>query len=258
MRRLLSRGARLALFAPLETQGRAEIVLRRLTDAIALGLLDDGEQLPAESELATQFGVSPVTVREALTIMRQQKLIMTRRGRGGGSFVCAVPDAPAAILRQYLEALTLAQLRDLTDRYAAIAGAAARLAALRAAEEDIQGLEEVVEELAEAPDAAARRRADGLFRIEVAAAAQSSWLTREELKLQTKVGALLWLADDGEAGQRVARDHRAITAAIADGDAGTARSLAEQHITQAMDRLRQLRLELARTIPTRPEHEARP
>lgn len=248
-RRLLSGGARLALFAPLETLGRAEIVLRRLTDAIALGLLDDGEQLPAESELATQFGVSPVTVREALTIMRQQKLITTRRGRGGGSFVCAVPNAPAAILRRHLESLSLAQIRDITDHYRAIAGTAAGLAAQRAAEEDIRGLEEVAKELADAPDATARRRADGLFRVEVAAAAQSPRLTREELKLQTEVGALLWLADDGEAGQRVAGEHRAITAAIADGDAETARALAEEHITRALDRLRQMRLELARTAP---------
>nr|WP_265568621.1 FCD domain-containing protein [Streptomyces hygroscopicus] len=240
----------MALFAPLESLGRAELVLRRLTDVIALGLLVDGEQLPAESELATQFGVSPVTVREALTILRQQKLVTTRRGRGGGSFVCAVQDMPGAILRRRLEALTLGQIRDMADHYAAIAGSAARLAAQRAAEENLQGLQEAIKELAEAPDAVSRRRADGLFHIEVAAAAQSARLTREELKLQTEVGALLWLTTDGaDAGQHVVEEHRGIAAAIASADADRARELAEAHITKAMDRLWQLRLELVRPEP---------
>ena len=61
------------LFAPLEDSGsRAELVARRLGDAIRVGLVLDGERLPAETELAAQFGVSTVTLREALTILRAQ------------------------------------------------------------------------------------------------------------------------------------------------------------------------------------------
>ena len=55
-----------SLFAPIDAGGRAETVARRLIQAIRLGLLLDGERLPAESTLAGQFGVSPVTLREAL------------------------------------------------------------------------------------------------------------------------------------------------------------------------------------------------
>ena len=76
-----------AVFAPLESSSRSELVARRLTDAIALGLLPDAKQLPGEADLAHQFGVSTVTIREALSVLRQEGLIETRRGRGGGSFV---------------------------------------------------------------------------------------------------------------------------------------------------------------------------
>src|SRR5690349_21858984 len=81
------RGPRSAVFAPLESLSRTELVTHRLADAIMLGLLTDAEQLPSETDLANEFGVSTVTVREALTALRQRGLIETRRGRGGGSFV---------------------------------------------------------------------------------------------------------------------------------------------------------------------------
>lgn len=47
-------------------------------------------------------------------------------------------------------------------------------------------------ELASAEDAAARSRVHGRFHVELAAAAQSARLTREQVALQTEVGALMW------------------------------------------------------------------
>ena len=75
------------LFAPLEAGSRAESVARQLERAIRLGLLLDGERLPAESDLAGQLGVSTETLRDALASLRDVGLVETRRGRGGGSFV---------------------------------------------------------------------------------------------------------------------------------------------------------------------------
>src|SRR6266542_5165343 len=109
------RSAHVAVFAPLDPAGRVELVARRLSDAIVLGLLRDGEQLPSESDLALQLGVSTVTVREALTSLRHQEMVETRRGRGGGSFVRAPSDPATALLRTRLEELSLGDLRDLCD-----------------------------------------------------------------------------------------------------------------------------------------------
>src|SRR5215467_1164181 len=61
------------LFTPLDTGGRADTVTRRLAKAIRLGLLLDGERLPAESQLAGQLGVSTVTLREALATLRSEE-----------------------------------------------------------------------------------------------------------------------------------------------------------------------------------------
>jgi DNA-binding FadR family transcriptional regulator len=65
---------------PLDPSGRLEVVERRLTRAIRIGLLGDGEQLPSQLELAGQLGVSTVTLRGALARQRATGACW-RRGR---------------------------------------------------------------------------------------------------------------------------------------------------------------------------------
>ncbi|WP_436999097.1 FadR/GntR family transcriptional regulator [Streptomyces sp. enrichment culture] len=236
-------GARQAVFTPVNNQARVDAVVRRLGDAIELGLLADGEQLPGESDLATQLGVSTVTLREALMALRQQGLVTTRRGRGGGSFV-TVPEGPAEErLRSLLAGWSTEELRDLGDHWAAISGAAARLAAQRTEPGDLLPLRRSVEQLTEAADGAARSRVHGRFHVELAAAAQSARLTREEIGIQTEVGALLSLVLGEE---RYLKDlcdrHRTVISALQDGADEQARAQIEGCVQLCMARLVELRL----------------
>jgi GntR family transcriptional repressor for pyruvate dehydrogenase complex len=232
-----------AVFAPLESLSRSELVARRLTDAIALGLLPDSEQLPGESDLAGIFGVSTTTIREALSALRQRGLIHTRRGRGGGSFVKAQDEMPTAIVRDRLQELSLAQLRDLGDHYSAIAGTAARLAAERATPQDVKRLNAGCDALDGAVGAGARRRADAHFHIEVAATAQSTRLYRAEVSLQAEVGTLLWLAfGDDESHRLTVQSCRTVVEAIGRGDPDAARAAAEERVADSTARLIDLRL----------------
>jgi DNA-binding FadR family transcriptional regulator len=241
-RRLTGR-ARDAVFAPLESAGRAEVVARRLTDAIALGLLRDAEQLPSEAELAASFGVSPVTVREALVVLRHRGLVRTRRGRGGGSFVTAPADPQAAAAAR-LRDTSLADLRDLCDHYIAVSATAALLAADRAGEEDVARIRIASRAMAGAADAGACRRAEGGFHVEVAAASQSARLTREEIALQTEVGPLLWLPyDDAAARAHAVEQHDAILRAVAAGDERAAFDLTTQHVHDMLSRVGALYLD---------------
>jgi GntR family transcriptional regulator, transcriptional repressor for pyruvate dehydrogenase complex len=234
-----------AVFAPLETLSRSELVARRLSDAIALGLIPDAEQLPGESDLAGIFGVSTTTIREALSSLRLRGLIDTRRGRGGGSFVRAHEEISTAIVRDRLEELSLAQLRDLGDHYSAIAGTAARLAAERATPDDVQRLAAVCDSLESAEGLGGRRRADAQFHIEVAATAQSTRLYRAEVSLQAEVGTLLWLAfGDDESHRRTVRSCRDVVAAIDRTDGEAARAAAEERVADSTARLIDLRLTL--------------
>ncbi|MFI5612311.1 FadR/GntR family transcriptional regulator [Amycolatopsis sp. NPDC051903] len=244
MRKEMPNRTRLAMFAPLDQLGRAEAVAARLLDAITLGLLDDAEQLPSEAELAAQFRVSTVTVREALAVLRQQGLVETRRGRGGGSFV-RTPDWPSpSTWSARLRLVSLSDLRDFGDHYLAIAGSAARLAAERSTPEDLERLRLTSEDLLRTggPEAT---RAERHFHLEVAAAAQSPRLTNQEVRLQGEHGGLLWVPLEGDDTCRQSyAEHQAIVTAIAAADGDLARKLTEEHILSALDRLVDLHLSL--------------
>jgi GntR family transcriptional repressor for pyruvate dehydrogenase complex len=249
-----------SLIAPLAVLGRAEEVALRIGQAIQLGLLSDGEQLPSEAEFAAQLGVSAMTLREALAMLRQQGLVETRRGRAGGTFV-QPPTAPQlGPLRDRLRAMSIGELRDLTDEQSAVSGAAARLAATRASTVSVRRLLALSNQLAGSPTTAARIMADSRFHIEVAIASKSQRLTVLEVALQAKLAELLWLPAAAVPRDPVpldsvaldhaaaAGEHAAIAAAIEAEDGSRARLLAEEHAEANLRRL----TALWRALPPQP------
>jgi len=228
---VLSGDARRAVFAPLDDGAlRSEAVVRRVGSAIALGLLADGEQLPAETELATMLNVSTVTLRDALAGLREVGLVETRRGRGGGSFVRAREDALAELADTRLAELATTDLRELGDAHGAVSAASARLAAGRASVREIARLRDIVDRLAGESTTTGQRRADGRFYVELAASAQSVRLTMQEMELHLELGQLPWPpADQGELLDEIVAAHRAVLDAVEGRDAARARDLAERH-----------------------------
>ncbi|GAA5052056.1 GntR family transcriptional regulator [Thermocatellispora tengchongensis] len=239
------------LIPPLASAGRTDEIVQRISEAIQLGLLSDGEQLPAEVEFANQLGVSPMTLREGLAVLRQQGLVETRRGRHGGTFVRRPADPPRAPLLERIAAATVSELRDLADEQLAVSGASAKLAAERASRANLRRLLTLVEQLSRAEGMGARVRADSRFHIEVAIASQSERLTRLEVALQSQTAGPLWLSYDSEAEiDEVVAEHHAIATAIAEEDGDRARSLAERHVQRNLRRLIELHL---RTVEERGE-----
>jgi DNA-binding FadR family transcriptional regulator len=240
------------LQAAVDVRGsRADAVARSLGEAIRLGLVPHGQRLPPEVQLAELFGVSAVTLRESLAILREQGLIATRRGRGGGTVVTA-PEDPRGALR----AFSVQDLRDLGDQRRAISGTAAALAAERGLPGDARRLQDGVRRLREARTPAQWRRADTELAIAIATAAQSPRLAREENRLGAEVGDLLALdlEDDDLEGLRGRRAD--LVAAICDHAPQRARSIAEAYVQSATERLVRERLRLStgkpRTIRTIP------
>lgn len=234
------------LLPPLPSSSVAESVARRLTDAIHLGLLEPGEQLPSESALAAQLGVSTVTLREALATMRVLGLVETRRGRNGGSFVCGPAAASVARLRRQLLDRSVIGLRDFGDEWSAVAGATARLAAARSSTDQVAHMRSHVVRLGSATTIGDRGRAHSRFFIEIALASQSERLTRSEVRLQAETGELLWLPGDATPDpSAVANRLDQIVDAIADEDGPLARELTERHVQLAVRSLIDIRLALA-------------
>jgi GntR family transcriptional regulator, transcriptional repressor for pyruvate dehydrogenase complex len=74
-------------FQAVVTESLAKQIAESIGSAIIEGHLEVNERLPTETELARQFGVSRPTIREALKRLAAQKLILSRRGPTGGTFV---------------------------------------------------------------------------------------------------------------------------------------------------------------------------
>jgi DNA-binding FadR family transcriptional regulator len=222
-------------FARLSGRRKAEAVARQITQAIAIGLLPAGTRLPSEAALAASLGVSNVTVRQALEILRQQGLLETRRGRGGGSFVREASDQTHLPSHHHLNGFDPDELRDISDLHSAIAGTAALLAARRMTRASIPPLRELARAVATATDPVTRVRADARFHIEVAALSRSARLTRAELALQSEVASLLWVPGrEAWTPSRAAAEHAKLVRALAAGDADRARAIAEEHVQSGL------------------------
>ncbi len=226
------------LIAPLGSAGRADEIAARLTEAIHLGLIADGDRLPAELDFAQQLGVSPMTLREAIAALRRRGLVETRRGRHGGTFVKRVVEPPEARDRRRLAETSVLALRDAADEHAAISGAAAKLAAERATPANVRKILALAEQTGSAASRGARMKADTRFHVEIAISTRSERLTRREVALQSETTGLLWLPHLGEAEvRRMAIEHREIASAIAAEDPERARERAEHHVRRNLRRL---------------------
>ena len=59
-----------------------EQIVKQIEESILKGALKPGDQLPAERDLAQQFGVSRTAVREAVKTLREKGLVESYSGRG--------------------------------------------------------------------------------------------------------------------------------------------------------------------------------
>jgi DNA-binding FadR family transcriptional regulator len=121
-----------------------EQVAAQLREQILDGALPEGARLPNETVLATDYGVSRATVREALRLLTAQNLIRTAKGAGGGSYV-TVPSALhiTESLRSGIGLLTAAEdvtLDELLEARELLEVPAAELAARRRGDDDLERL----------------------------------------------------------------------------------------------------------------------
>jgi GntR family transcriptional repressor for pyruvate dehydrogenase complex len=125
-----------------------EQVNDQLRELIVSGELAPGERLPNEAVLAREFGVSRATVREALRILTAQNLIRTTKGAGGGSYVTLpTVDHISEFVRGNLNLLSEADhvtLEEFLELRELIEVPAARLAAMRASNADVERLRESI------------------------------------------------------------------------------------------------------------------
>ena len=75
------------MFHKIQQNRMYENIVNQVLEAISRGDLKPGDKLPSENELGEIFGVSRVTVREAIRSLEQFGVILVRQGSRGGAYV---------------------------------------------------------------------------------------------------------------------------------------------------------------------------
>jgi len=224
---------------------RSEAIVDRISKAISLGLLKVGERLPRETVLSEMFGVAPSTLREALSDLREQGIVATRRGRSGGTFIVKQPFTSDEVIRKWFQDTSITEIRDVGDEHAAIAAATVRLACERAEPHETNRLLELARGVVMTDKPELQARADSRFHIELAVLAQSPRLTNAEIRLQSETVQALWstvsLTRDPE---QVAAEHLALARAIANDATEDAQRLVLEHIRHDVHHLVDAKLAL--------------
>jgi len=211
-------------------------VADRLVRQIDEGKYSVGSRLPAERELAEQFGVSRVTIREAEIALQAMGRITIKTGSG-----VYVEDSVSVRDGEYP---TISAF-ELTEARALFESEAAALAAERMTDENFAELEGLVEVMSTtAGGDQAGEAADHKFHHAIAAASgntailhliESMWRMRDEIDAIKKVYVSICSEDFGARG----REHSDILDALRERDPAAARKAMREHfrrlITSMLD-----------------------
>ncbi|MGW7515419.1 FadR/GntR family transcriptional regulator [Streptomyces sp. NPDC054796] len=222
-------GDRLAtVLRPVRAGNGFEEALEQILQIVRLGLVPDGERLPAERELAERLGISRVTLREVLKVLTEQGLVESRRGRYGGTFVRRSGEADGGA-----GAITSADEGDVEDalrfREVLEVGAAGLCAARGLSGAEAARLRAALDATRDAAPHDYRRH-DTFLHLTLAELAGSPTLTAQYAAVRARVNAMLeripLLVRNLEHAQL---QHAALVEAVLDGDADGAREVMREH-----------------------------
>lgn len=229
------------LFKPVVAGRISEMIADQVRALIREGRLRPGDRLPSERDLCQQFGVSRVTVRDALRLLEGAGLIITRVGARGGAIV-QVP-APTIIGEGLLDMVSLDALdaAEITEARQVLESGIVPLVCERATERDLADLREICER---AEHAVANGRYDmrysAEFHIRFARSAHNRAL---DVLVESFQGPLRRSLEEAQSvapvmGRRGTREHRALVDAVAVGDVAGARAIMSMHLGRTARRIR--------------------
>lgn len=206
-------------------------IAARLRQAIHDGVYVEGERLPAERALAHGFGTSRSTVREALGVLEDARMVARRVG--SGTFVIWRPGGAEADVAEVTSPIELVDVRLGLEPHMV------RLATMNATPRDLARLKETLDAIEAAGDDPDRfTRFDRQFHERLAETTHNPLVVSLYRQVNHVRGHRQWNAmkDKILTGDRIRAyndEHRALFAALAARDAETAVGLVTRHLERA-------------------------
>ena len=221
-----------------QSRASGEIV-SQIERAIFAGELSAGDRLQSERELAEQFGVSRITVRDALRVLEARGLIRVKVGAMGGAFVADANTDRVAESISTMIRLKRMTLSELAEARTVVEAATASLAAQRADAGAVSRLQQNVERarpLLREPITHADASMD--FHVELARAADNEVLYATVAAYRELLVPALRDLRNPSTVNKTQKVHEELVEAVRRRDAEGARELMVAHLEDFEKRLR--------------------
>lgn len=228
------------LFIPVNAGRISATIVEQIRAVMRQGHLRPGDRLPSERELCNRFGVSRVTVRDALRILESAGLVEVRVGARGGAFVTA-PTA-SKVGEGLSDMLTMSSLLpdDVTEARIVVELGILDLVCARADETDLAELSEICERSQDALAAGTYTMDMSTeFHVRVAHSAHNHAfdLLVESFREALRMSLFAAQAVAPIMGDPGVKEHMALVDAIRRREPVEARAVMEAHLRRTADRL---------------------
>ncbi len=210
------------------------IVADHIRELILQGRLTEGDKLPSERELADKYGFSRATIREALIALEIMGYANVKKGLG--TYVVKDYENKNDELDHIIE--TNSSPSDVFETRLIIEPALARLAAVRAKQEELVALDEMIRKtnLIDNKDLDTFEEHDKDFHMLIAKAAHNTTLYQVSEMINSDRMGKIWgslkiksLQVDGRV-ERYKREHEQLYQAIKNRNPHLAEELASDHL----------------------------
>jgi len=224
------------LFQPLPEKRTFKEIAEQIRGSIYANTLKPGDKLPSERELAVQFNVGRISVREALRMLEQAGLIYIRQGSSGGAYV---KEADTSVIAESVYDLVFrsdVRLEDLTEARLAVEKQILQNAFEKITEDDLKMLRQSIKELDAAIQGNMKRQIPVCYDVSnfhlILARATKNLVF--EILLKVLVNVTVKVIDrkltDMERLKKHLQFHKAIYKAIQDRDLDAAIGKMEEHM----------------------------
>lgn len=226
------------MFQPLAGGRMSAEIVGQIIPLIRSGRLQPGDRLPSERDLSETFGVSRVTVRDALRVLEVMGLVQIRVGSAGGAFV-TVPSTD--VVGEGV--VNLMSLRGVPPGQIAEARTVLELAVLdlaleRITDTDIEELREHCRRARDLVDAGSTdRQLSVKFHARLARCTHNDaiGLIAASFAGPLSMGDMRAVEEQHERARRTVEEHSALVEAIADRDEAKARDLLRRHLLRNVE-----------------------
>jgi len=205
-------------------------IVAQIREALFAGELQTGDVLGSEADLVKQFGVSRMSVRDALRSLEAMGIVDIKTGAKGGATIAAGSSERFADSLAIQLKLIGVTRDDVLQARAATESMTAALAATHATAADIEMLDGLLTEAERSIDDPERSAALGEeFHLAVAAVARNQVLVAQLRAMRDVMRQPVKLPDPQRA-RRVVEVHRGLFELIAAGNVDAARARMQEHV----------------------------